>query len=542
MEELLRQFAKTIRTHQLYLPNNPVYQRSIESLRVAFDAVWKETSEVVITVTDSEFRWEGVVVMRDTSRSESLPWLFYKDGIRELSFLKGFEGEELIVLLDILRRIRQASPEEDDLLTMLWEQEFLSFRYRFVDIALNELPPLEADAPAPDRPALPSVQEDVAAQEARPNNIVRMEDFDPTVYFLDEHELEYLRREIQAEYHADLPRNVIAMLLDIFEVEASERVREELCEILDGFILHLLAAGQYGVVAYLLREARTAATRAADVTAQHRERLLHLPDRLSQPTVLPKLLQALDEADSIPPQEELDALFDQLGPTTLATVFAWMGRVQNQQLHAVLEQVATRLAASNVGEIIKLIASGDDVVALEAMRRAAALRTAAAVTQLGSVLGTAPPRLRQGAAQALMEIGSPGALRALEQAVDDDDREVRLIAVRALSGAGHRAALSRLEQVVNGKTMRECDLTEKMVLFEAYGTLAGEAGVEPLDKLLNIKGFFGRRPDAETRACAAMALGKIASARALAALGRAQNEKDVLVRNAVNKALRGGKG
>ena len=273
VEEMLRQFAKTVRTHQLYLPNNPVYQRAIESLRAAFEAVWKETSELAIDVTDSEFRWMGVSVMSDASRSESLPWLFFKDGIRELRFMRGVEAEELIRILDILRRVKNASPEEDDLLTMLWEQEFLSFRYRFVDIALNEIPPLDASEPPPDQPAVLSVRQDVEAEPERPNNIVRMEDFDPTVHFLDEHEMAYLRREVQAEYQADLPRNVIAMLLDVFEVEMSERVREEVCEILEGFILHLLADGQYGVVAYLLREARTAAERAAEATPQHRDQI-----------------------------------------------------------------------------------------------------------------------------------------------------------------------------------------------------------------------------------------------------------------------------
>jgi len=294
-------------------------------------------------------------------------------------------------------------------------------------------------------------------------------------------------------------------------------------------------------VAYLLREARTAAERAAEATPQHRDRLARLPERLSQPAVLPKLLQALDEAESIPPREDLDALFEQLGPATLATVFAWMARAHNSELRATLETVATRLASAHVGELLKLIASEDDTVSLEAMRRAAALKTAAAVTQLGNVIATAPPHLRQGAARALMEIGSPGAQRVLEGAVDDDDREVRLTAVRALSAAGHRGALDKLAQVVEGKAMRDCDLTEKMTLFEAYGALAGDEGIDRLDKLLNVKGFFSRRPDVETRACAAMALGKIGSPRALAVLGRASNEKDVLVRNAINKALRGGR-
>jgi HEAT repeat protein len=37
-----------------------------------------------------------------------------------------------------------------------------------------------------------------------------------------------------------------------------------------------------------------------------------------------------------------------------------------------------------------------------------------------------------------------------------------------------------------------------------------------------------------------MALGRVGSEAAIATLRRASNEKDVLVRNAVNRALRGG--
>ena len=79
-----------------------------------------------------------------------------------------------------------------------------------------------------------------------------------------------------------------------------------------------------------------------------------------------------------------------------------------------------------------------------------------------------------------------------------------------------------------------------MAFFELYGSLCGDSGVEYLDNLLNGKGFLGRREDAELRACAAMALGRIGSANASACLRKSAQEKDVVVRNAVTKALRGG--
>ena len=60
-----------------------------------------------------------------------------------------------------------------------------------------------------------------------------------------------------------------------------------------------------------------------------------------------------------------------------------------------------------------------------------------------------------------------------------------------------------------------------------------------LDGLLNKKGLFGKKEDVEVRACAAMALGRIGTDSAIAALRKAGTDKDILVRNAVSRALRG---
>ena len=51
---------------------------------------------------------------------------------------------------------------------------------------------------------------------------------------------------------------------------------------------------------------------------------------------------------------------------------------------------------------------------------------------------------------------------------------------------------------------------------------------------------MGKKDDSEIRACAAMALGKVNTAKAIESLNRAAGEKDVIVRNAVSKAIRGG--
>jgi hypothetical protein len=114
-------------------------------------------------------------------------------------------------------------------------------------------------------------------------------------------------------------------------------------------------------------------------------------------------------------------------------------------------------------------------------------------------------------------------------------------AVRALGAKAYRGVFPRLEPIVKGKQIRGADLTEKMAFFEAYGAMCGDGGVAFLDGLLNGKGLFGKREDAELRACAAVALGRIGTAKARESLQKGLvDEKDVVVRNAVNRAMKGG--
>jgi len=548
IRELLRLIVKAARAHQLYLPNNPIYQGAINTLRAGFTPIWAETDEIALAITESDIRWFDATVSETTTAaarsSENLAWLFYKDGVRELKIAKGFEDAEVIKFLEIVQRARKGSADEDDLVTMLWEADFSLLKYKYVDLLQEgggggeDLADGTDTVPAEPGAVRQAAQE--AVEESRAGGIVNMADFDSTLYFLDEREVEYLQDEIKREYQQDLRTNVVSVLLDIFEAQADSEIRLEVLDDVHTLMVYLLTTGHFRGVAYVLKEAQQSLQRATDITEDQRAKLAALPDRLSAPEAASQLLQALDAAPTLPPQDELVELFDQLRPAALSTVFLWLGSSHNDRLRPLLQAAAGRLAAANTAELVRLIQAPEPEVSAEAIRRAGALKAQAAVLSLSKILTEPDVQRRQLAVQALTEIASPGALQALEKSVEDDDRDVRITAVRALTAKVYRPVLPRLEAVVKGKAVREADLTEKMAFFEGYGALCGDGGVPQLDNILNGKGFLGRREDPELRACAAIALGRVGTPKAREALQKASTEKEIVVRNAVNKALRGG--
>lgn len=546
VEELLQALGKALRAHQLYLPNNPVYQGFILTLREQFTKVFQAAEELHLEVSESELRWQGTGVYSQATRSESMAWVLFKDGIRSISFLAGFEEEEIVGFLDVLHRARTLSADDnDDLLTLLWEKDFQRFRYQFQDVvtdtgtmALPESDELEETTAAAPRQVTQAVEEEAPPREG----IVRAEDFDTTLYFLDEKEIEYIRQAVQAEYTQDVRRNVLSMLFDVLELQPFPTVRAELISILESFLPYLLGAADFPSVAYVLRECKSVLARARELLPEHRAALENLPVRLSDEQALSQLLQSLDEAAVHPSVEELSEVFGELRAEALPTLFAWMPKLTNARVHDLVEAAIHRLAVANPNTVVGALQSGASAVALAAARTAGRLRMQTAVSGLAQLLGHPEPLARAAAVQALSEIASPGAIQTLEKALEDGDRDVRLQAVRIIAQHKSRSALPRITNVIQGRSAKLSDLTEKMAYFEAYGILAGEAGVAPMDEILNSGGFLKRREDPQSRACAAMALGKIGTDRARAALEKAANDKEPLVRSAVGKALRGERG
>lgn len=568
VEDMLRVFDKAIKAFQLYLPNNAAHQKAMAAAKAAIAPLWQHMGSLVLQVTDTELKWYGVVVNSHPEKGgDSLPWLLFKDGLRELVWFPGFEDEEMERFLAIIPRVRHAQPHEDDLLTILWEQDFQCLKYRYVEIN-DPAAPLDPDAssgrwPAPAggafEPPTQAIEEakqeiDEGQEEAtdggkagdgakppRPPGIVSMDDFDATLYFLDPNEIEYLRQETDREYQLDLRRLVLQALLDIFELQVDPLVREEVVGDLEALVIHMLAAGQFSNVAYLLKEIEGTLQRAREVRAQEKERLGKLADRLSHPDALSQMIQALEESTRLPAKEDLTQLFAQLKPQALGTLLDYIDRSQNTELKPLLEASAERLAQSNTSELVRLVKDAKTSVAREAIRRAGAMRTASAVPSLGEVLASGAERpVRAACVTALMDIGTPGALSALEAALTDADRDIRLTVVRALMARTHRPALQKVQAIITGGGTKEMDRTERIALFEYFGTICGDAGVPVLDPILTARtGLFAKKEDPELRACAAVALGRINSDAARSSLQKSANDKDVIVRNAVSRALRG---
>ena len=191
--DVVLQLSRTVNTRRIHLPNNPTYRKFLDELNAKLQKYVAKRGTFVLGVYRFEFQYEGEPIYNDSNQGDSLPFRLYKDGLSELAFHSGVTEEELRDFVETIYRSYEVTAEEDDLVTLLWEQHFQHISYEVIDEPLQgesspEPPPVATPETRVARPASPP------AQDVKPEVPLPRES-----YVLTEQEVEKLRKEMAVE-------------------------------------------------------------------------------------------------------------------------------------------------------------------------------------------------------------------------------------------------------------------------------------------------------------------------------------------------------
>lgn len=547
VRQLFVTLAKAFRAYQLYDENNPVRRRFLEGLRTEFQRLWTEMDRIVVTVDEDHFYLDRREVYRSESRADSLAFLFFKDGVREITFLPGVEGEELERFLGVLQRARKLVPEGDDLLTVLWEDDLRFFEYQYVDLlaegvalpepgAGNSSAELQAVLEAEDE--ADETQSGEAADEAPPPQTVKQDDFNPTLYALDSREMETLRAEVRKELVRDTRSDVLSALFDRLEEHHARSRQTEILGILSTLLPNFLSRGAIVPATRVLEELRTLEDQDGVLDERGLADVGAMLDAVSARETLDELIKALYDGTIKATPAQLAGFLTFLRGAALPALLHASETVEHKELRSVLRAAVQGIARKNRAAVLALLGEEDPVVAAGTARLVGDMQIAEAGPALAGLLAHDAATVRLAAVEAAISLKASTVAGALEHTLDDPDRDVRVAAARALGTLKYRPAARALGDIAKGKDIRGADIGEKVAVFEAYGAVAGDEGVRLLDGLLNGKSLFGKREPTEVRAAAALGLGRIGTADAKEVLRKALDDDDAVVRSNVNRAFR----
>ncbi len=518
-------------------------QRTGIVLALSFAPIWERLQLLTLRVAKDAVTWEGHTVLDRDDGSGGLVRALHTAGIRSLTLVPGVERGEIQAFLAAVDRAGRGSGRagSEDLVTLLFRADL---RHLVYEVEPTSRPSASTLAPA--RPTVTAgsdaalerrraLRSDATAKDRR--GTVRAEDFDSTLYFLDQKEIEYLKASIDQEYDREPAHDVVTLLFDTLEARSEPAVRAEVLDVLSGLLPQLLGTGRFDEVAYLSAEARRV-SQSADL-GEHKDALERLRFGVSEPATLAQLFHALEDGGVRPTADVLWTLMREMSPDAVRRVLVWPERMSNLEAGSIVTQAVDAFFRHWPLALGRMLGAEDRTVVHAALGVAARAKHPEFADLVAQAAEDPDPTTRARVATALAAIGTPRSLKLLAQMASDVDGDVRTLVFAAFTSRPYRGALTTLESALSSPDLENRSEREKRAIFDAFASSAGPDGIDTLESFLRGRGPEGHRCKPHTRACAAHALGRIGTTRARAALENVARDRDPLVRNAVSSALRG---
>lgn len=560
VSSLFTSMVQALRALQFYGSTNLTTQRAVEALRSGFEQIWTTSQELDVRLEPDTIVMGDLPVYQNANHTDSLAFLMFRDGIRTLSFRQGFEQEELVRFLQVLHRARYTPTDADDLVTLLWDEDFLHLRHGYIDAEMTtqDAAALESEVRAATSAAADRNRSLVMHIHDASTRAISHAGYDPRAYpgaadppslpvgtatlerrtlQLDPETLVYLQRELEEEIRRDVQVDVVNALFDILE-DPDPRAQSEVVAAFGTLLPQLLAVRQMRLIAETLTELRDLADRPELLDATRREELDAMIVGLTNSGAVDEFLEAVEGGDVQADLEHVENLVAHLGGAILQRLLRARERASGKELRAALESATESIAKRDPEALRSALHADDAHVVRGALRILVGLGVADAVHETIRLLDHADTRVRLGAVEVLVATGDKAGLDALVRAREDVAQEVRVAAAWGLATWQHGPALGSLQRSIEAKTFDDMHSDEKMAILDAYARIGSGGALDLLGRLLHAKSLLRHKEPTDVRAYAARALGLVGSADAKQLLERAKGDRDPEVRRAVQRSLR----
>ncbi|MGZ3614769.1 MAG: HEAT repeat domain-containing protein [Thermodesulfobacteriota bacterium] len=552
--DITKSLLKTIKAFRFYPPDHPSLKGFQQQLPKKFQFFLNKYNSFGFQIEEFTFSYRGKALYENRDVKTSLAFLFYRDGVRELRFIKGLEEWEIEGLIDIIIRCENINQMEDDVVTLMWGKDFPHISYLATDDFLQDSPALIPGNIELFRRGLVfepighAVEVDFLEDEfgegadldqALSKLIEEIQSFvsNRSAYSLNPDETERLRREVEGEIEPTSVFNLVDILLDILAWEKDPEPYQMALNILGKILDAMLTIGNFQRGADLLKRL-----------------YIFLKTYKLQDWQIELVRKLIVEAGEDPRIERIGKVLEQKEGVRLEDVHNFLVLLQRNAITPLVKILGERTksktrrmlcdALSEIGKnaVDMLTPYLDDpkwYLVRNIVYILGRIGKEESVPYIQKAFYHEEPRVRREAIQALGLIGGPKAAGLLSKALKDGDVRVRSMAATSLGKAGKKAGLGPLLEVVQSKEFQRKGPTEIKAFFKAVGLLGdSRESILVLQQLLERKSWFVRGKVDEILTGAANALAMIGTPEAKAILDGGKHSKDEAIREACLQALK----
>jgi HEAT repeat protein len=550
--DLMNIFVKTIKAFRIYPPENPSLIGFRDLLFRRFQDFLKKYHSFIFQIGEYEFAFQGRVLYENTDLKTSLAFLLYKDGLREIRFMEGLAEWEIHELIDIIKRVDHINQLEDDIVTLLWEKDFLHISYLATDEYLEEIPILIPENVEQFRKNLRfeplghqvgvNFRDEDTGEEVDYAALAQKLGAPPplatnrNVYFLVPDEIESLRREVEEEVSPIFLFNITDILFEILAMEKRQEPYQEAAGVLEKLLDALITVGDFRRSSDLLGRIRIALT-TQDLEDWQEEILRNLVEKAGDPQRIERLGKILEKRDGVQ-MEDAARYLKLLKANSIPSLMVVLGELSNPKGRRIICDALCEIGKDQIEVISPFLEDRRWYLVRNVAYILGRIGKDKAFPALQKTFRHPEARVRRETVQALGLIGGVSAFSQLRKFLLDPDARVRSLAALSLARVGKKASIAILLRMIQSKEFKKRDPGEMKAFFDAIGMAGSQEAIPILEKLLFKRVWFGQKGQDGIRRGAANALSLIGSREARKILESGKTSRNTGIRKACLQALR----
>jgi hypothetical protein len=505
-KSLIQTFLQAIKSYRIYESEHPILPKFLERLRNDFEHYFKESDCFSLQVGERRLFYRGKPVYESQDVKESLSFLFFKDGVREIRFYKGLDIGEIGDFLAVIRRSDSVNRFEDDLVTLLWEKDFSHIHFttadEYLELSLSGIPPREG--------ALQAAGDFSEAAEGegsweKDGGSIRLEQvLHPSpgqslvqACQLTPGEAEEISREAQKEQRSGLLiGDLIEILLHLGE---DMDAYENMISYFERVIHSLLEQKKIEKVVVIFRQLHDTLESIA-----LKDKQIFAIRRILETASGSKSIDLLRKSASGDEGLQADILLAYLSYVTNQAADPLCRSLVDSPsamwTNAVSETI-TRLSRPDFEPLTRFLSSPEPALVLQVLAILTRIAEPAVVKYLAPLVGNRDIKVREQVLQMVGQFGAAGrdlVLRFLADPVP----EIRAKASLALARIGHEWAVKPLLEVVLSDSFWKRPYDEKASFLRALGETGAKEVIPVLHTIAKKPRWFQRSKWKEMRPCA----------------------------------------
>jgi len=556
LRELMRVLVRGLKAKKMYPANNPVLSRILNEMQDAVLGTIEDVGDLRFTVQQADLLYYGNSVYSNPSKRDSLAYRFHRDGITEIEFIEGVTPPEINAFLDVLARATEPRGAEEDLVTLLWEQEFTHIRYAYlaiddmqenlVDMEMGDEGGEAGDVPWPGQGESEESNATVSVLDVDTTGEgsgERSDDWNQLIPAVDitercpahllelrPEEMQELAEEIHLEHSRPLTEVALEILTEVAEDERNADRFADLARAFGDLIVIALSEADLG------RATKVLATMNGLCVERGVDPVGFLPD----PTDLLKQavtsIQHFSEADTT----ALPEFAANLGPAAIEPVCDYLCDSTVDTLHPQLAAGLSLLAPLGVGRVRERLFRAIGTPAIHMLAAIAACPAKEVEPALLQAVDHPEPRVRRDALTALVTRGAatrPEVKDRVVKALQDQDPQVRAAALTAARDFANGGMGESLLDIAEEASFRERPWPEKRAYFETVAKIPNPRVRRILREWASRQNWWPDPAASERRLLAAWAIARTADAEDKSFLERHAASIFPGPRNACRRAL-----